>query len=121
MLFERFGNPIKGLMQADLHQTSRSSYSAVLPFVHKGMDKVLPRGGSIPQTGQEVQMLVGEPLDFCDLHARSKVHLALVQLCAQNFGPYLQPVPFDSLSCCQLVARHLAERKVSAWPLSIAD
>ena len=49
----------------------------MLPFVHSGMEKVLPHGGSIPQAGQHVHVLVGEPIYFHDLQARSEVLLLI--------------------------------------------
>lgn len=46
----------------------------VLPFVHSGMEKVIPKGAALPQLGQEVRVLVGEPVAVDDLltEAREK-------------------------------------------------
>lgn len=39
----------------------------VLPFVHSGMEDVLPKGRSLPKLGQELRVLVGEPVAVDDL------------------------------------------------------
>ena len=42
-------------------------WSAVVPFVHSGMDQVLPKGSACPRVGQKIKVLVGEPIAFADL------------------------------------------------------
>ncbi|KAG1668069.1 hypothetical protein FOA52_010479 [Chlamydomonas sp. UWO 241] len=39
----------------------------VLPFVHEGMEGVMPRGRTLPSTGQRVRVLVGAPVPVGDL------------------------------------------------------
>lgn len=46
----------------------------MVPFVHMGMDKVLPRGASIPSPGQTVHILAGAPISMSEL----------LEDCAQN-------------------------------------
>ena len=44
----------------------------VLPFVHSGMDKVVPRGAVLPRPGQSVRVAVGEPVAVVDLLERGR-------------------------------------------------
>ncbi|GKU97702.1 hypothetical protein SLEP1_g10810 [Rubroshorea leprosula] len=39
----------------------------VLPFVHTGMQDVMPIGANFPRIGKTVTVLVGDPIDFDDL------------------------------------------------------
>ncbi|BDA47309.1 probable Tafazzin [Coccomyxa sp. Obi] len=39
----------------------------VVPFVHSGMDAVIPRGSALPRPGRAVRLLVGEPIPVADL------------------------------------------------------
>ena len=39
----------------------------MLPFFHKGMSDVLPRGELVPGVGHQVTLMVGEPLDLASL------------------------------------------------------
>ena len=50
---------------------------AVVPFVHSGMEDVLPRGASLPKPGQKVRVLVGQPISFEDLRLRTQVRIWL--------------------------------------------
>lgn len=36
----------------------------VVPFVHVGMQNIMPRGRKLPATGQKVTVVVGEPIDL---------------------------------------------------------
>lgn len=40
---------------------------AVVPFVHSGMEQVLPKGSAFPKVGQSIRVLVGEPVAVADL------------------------------------------------------
>lgn len=40
---------------------------AVVPFVHSGMDAVVPRGSALPRPGRSVRLLVGDPIPVADL------------------------------------------------------
>lgn len=52
-----------------------SDNATVLPFVHRGMNLVLPPGNLIPNFGHTVDVLVGQPMSFCDLiDAHKKAH-----------------------------------------------
>ncbi|GFR40957.1 hypothetical protein Agub_g1621, partial [Astrephomene gubernaculifera] len=44
----------------------------VLPFVHRGMEGVMPRGAVLPATGQQVDVLVGKPIPVGDLLAAAR-------------------------------------------------
>ncbi|KAL3516032.1 hypothetical protein ACH5RR_022934 [Cinchona calisaya] len=39
----------------------------VLPFVHTGMQEVMPIGAKLPRIGKTVAVLVGDPIDFDDI------------------------------------------------------
>lgn len=39
----------------------------VVPFVHSGMENVMPKGSLFPRTGQTVKVVVGEPIPVDDL------------------------------------------------------
>ncbi|ERN02214.1 tafazzin isoform X1 [Amborella trichopoda] len=39
----------------------------VVPFVHTGMQEIMPVGTSIPKVGKQVTVLVGDPIEFDDL------------------------------------------------------
>ena len=43
------------------------SLCAVVPFVHSGMEQVLPKGSALPKPGQSIRVLVGEPIAVADL------------------------------------------------------
>ncbi|KAF8067215.1 N-acylphosphatidylethanolamine synthase [Scenedesmus sp. PABB004] len=43
----------------------------VLPFVHSGMEEVLPKGSLLPKVNKQVKVLVGAPVDVSDLLAAS--------------------------------------------------
>lgn len=42
----------------------------ILPLFHSGMGRVLPKGSVIPRMGNEVTVLVGEPIDLSDITCR---------------------------------------------------
>lgn len=44
----------------------------IVPFVHQGMEGVMPKGTKVPKVGQSVQVLVGEPIDVSDLLAQGQ-------------------------------------------------
>ena len=44
----------------------------VLPFYHKGLEKILPPGSKIPGVGRKNTILVGKPIDFGDLLRKCK-------------------------------------------------
>lgn len=44
----------------------------VVPFVHSGMQDVLPKGSLMPRCGRDVRVLVGEPIDVSDLLAAAE-------------------------------------------------
>jgi monolysocardiolipin acyltransferase len=46
----------------------------IVPFVHSGMEGVLPKGSLLPKTNREIKVLVGEPIDVSDLLAASQAH-----------------------------------------------
>lgn len=42
----------------------------MLPFYHSGMGRVLPKHAILPRTGNDIAVVVGEPLDLSDLTCR---------------------------------------------------
>ena len=40
---------------------------AVVPFVHAGMENVIPKGSALPAAGQAISVLVGPPVPVADL------------------------------------------------------
>jgi monolysocardiolipin acyltransferase len=44
----------------------------VVPFVHTGMEGVVPRGSALPRPGREVRVLVGDPIPVHDLLAAAR-------------------------------------------------
>ncbi|KVH46399.1 Phospholipid/glycerol acyltransferase [Cynara cardunculus var. scolymus] len=55
------GNPNKELiLDAD-------NAPMVVPFVHAGMQEIMPIGATFPRVGKMVTILVGDPIDFKDL------------------------------------------------------
>jgi len=42
----------------------------VVPFVHRGMERVMPFGSMIPKSGHKVRVLVGDPIQFDDIFDR---------------------------------------------------
>mmetsp|Transcript_24249 Transcript_24249/g.52995 ORF Transcript_24249/g.52995 Transcript_24249/m.52995 type:complete len:524 (-) Transcript_24249:843-2414(-) len=46
----------------------------VVPFVHTGMEDVMPRGKVLPAVGKTVRVLVGEPIPTEDLLAAARMH-----------------------------------------------
>jgi len=74
----------------------------VLPFVHSGMDKVMPRGSVLPRTNQDIEVSIGKPVyikdlweawhsgqisnESCYAGVASRVQLALAQLKAEMEG-----------------------------------
>jgi monolysocardiolipin acyltransferase len=44
----------------------------VVPFVHDGMDDIMPRGKVLPSVGKRVRVLVGRPIPVEDLLLRAK-------------------------------------------------
>lgn len=46
----------------------------MLPFVHTGMEGILPKGATLPQAGQKVKVLFGEPIQFQDLLTQAQVY-----------------------------------------------
>ena len=49
-----------------------SSEPIVLPFYHKGLEKVMPIGTKIPRIGHKNTVVVGRPVDFGDLLLRCR-------------------------------------------------
>lgn len=43
----------------------------VVPFVHSGMENIMPRGTMVPAVGQQVRVVVGSPIPVEDLLARA--------------------------------------------------
>ncbi|CAL5194749.1 unnamed protein product [Lathyrus oleraceus] len=43
------------------------SMPVVIPFVHTGMQEIMPIGASIPRIGKRVTVIVGDPINFDDI------------------------------------------------------
>eukprot|EP00887_Chlorella_sp_A99_P008113 scaffold12.g8113.t1 len=91
----------------------------VVPFVHSGMEHVVPKGAKLPRPWQEVRVLVGEPVPVDDLLAEARdrgwpeaqlqaaitrrVGQALYQLKAQLEGlPLEEVVPPEAAAALSL-------------------
>ncbi|MEW5301950.1 MAG: hypothetical protein WDW36_004773 [Sanguina aurantia] len=55
--------------------SSTATPPLVVPWVHRGMDRVLPRGKMLPAFGNEVQIIVGKPIPMEDLLAARRAGL----------------------------------------------
>ena len=97
----------------------------VLPFVHRGLENIMPRGKVVPRLGQQVDVLFGEPVPIEDLwqawHAgrlpdeacyaqvASRLQLALAKLKAEIDGAEFVSVDEG------VVPGILGEREPSRW------
>ena len=83
---------------------------AVVPFVHSGMEQVLPKGAAVPKTGRRIRVLVGEPVAVADLQeaalAESWPDHALYNAIASRIGQELhilkarlEGLPVSEVSC----------------------
>ncbi len=78
---------------------------AVLPFVHTGMQNIIPLGTMRPRTGQSVRVLIGEPIYFNDLISR------YAQLCRVNNGwgdPFPPPRELLYLAITQRIEQRMS-------------
>ncbi|KAF7817920.1 tafazzin [Senna tora] len=51
------------------------SMPIVVPFVHTGMQDIMPIGANFPRVGKTVTVLVGDPINFDDLHSVEKAEV----------------------------------------------
>ena len=83
---------------------------AVVPFVHSGMEQVLPKGAAVPKAGCSIRVLVGEPVAVADLQeaalAESWPDHALYSAIADRIGQELhmlkarlEGLPVSEVSC----------------------
>ncbi|KAK4282781.1 hypothetical protein QN277_014115 [Acacia crassicarpa] len=49
------------------------SVPIVVPFVHTGMQDIMPIGGNFPRVGKTVTVLIGDPINFDDLLSADQV------------------------------------------------
>ena len=42
-------------------------FGAVVPWVHSGMERIIPVGSKLPRPGADISLLVGDPIDVSDL------------------------------------------------------
>jgi monolysocardiolipin acyltransferase len=87
----------------------------VVPFVHAGMQDVMPRGALVPRAGKRVRVLVGEPVEVADLLAAAsregwadddlyKRIAARVGLALQSLRARLDGAPLDGAALRALEA-----------------
>ncbi len=98
---------IDGAAQACL---TTSVLCAVVPFVHSGMEQVLPKGAAVPKAGRSIRVLVGEPVAVADLQeaalAEGWPDQALYSAIADRIGQELhmlkarlEGLPVSEVSC----------------------
>ena len=61
------------LVSPGLYHLGKVFFYAVVPFVHSGMEQVIPPGASIPRAGANISVLVGRPIAVDDLLAAAQV------------------------------------------------
>jgi monolysocardiolipin acyltransferase len=62
-----------GSLVAAAAEASSTLPPLVVPFYHRGMNKVMPRGQVLPSVGHEVSVIVGEPIKMDDLYQLAKI------------------------------------------------
>ncbi|XP_051227962.1 uncharacterized protein [Lolium perenne] len=88
------------------------SLPVVVPFVHTGMQDIMPVGKRIPRTGKTVIVVVGDPINFDDLIADSSddtQHISrgiLYDKASERIGQQLQQL---KVKVDRLAAEHRAE------------
>lgn len=77
----------------------------VLPFVHVGMQEVMPIGAKVPRIGKTVTVLVGDPINFDDiLGAEEKQNVPIAKL-------------YDAI--CARIGNHLHKLKQQVERLAV--
>ncbi|VAH84156.1 uncharacterized protein LOC119278314 [Triticum dicoccoides] len=100
------------------------SLPVVVPFVHTGMQDIMPVGKRIPRTGKRVIVVVGDPINFDDLMAENSndsQHISrgdLYDKVTERIGQRLQQlkVEVDRLAAeqkAELQNRHVANDTVN--------
>ncbi|KAM3335210.1 hypothetical protein ACQJBY_029555 [Aegilops geniculata] len=100
------------------------SLPVVVPFVHTGMQDIMPVGKRIPRTGKRVIVVVGDPINFDDLMAENSndsQHISrgdLYDKVTERIGQRLQQlkVEVDRLAAeqkAELQNRHVADDTVN--------
>uniref|UniRef100_A0ACD5X8U3 Uncharacterized protein n=1 Tax=Avena sativa TaxID=4498 RepID=A0ACD5X8U3_AVESA len=88
------------------------SLPVVVPFVHTGMQDIMPVGKRIPRTGKRVIVVVGDPINFDDLMAENSddtQHASrgtLYDKASERIGQQLQQLKVE---VDRLAAEHRAE------------
>ncbi|KAL5783886.1 hypothetical protein ACOSP7_008915 [Xanthoceras sorbifolium] len=87
----------------------------VVPFVHTGMQEIMPVGANFPRIGKTVTVLIGDPIEFDDLlNEEQTKHVSrgkLYDAVASRIGNRLQQLKFqvDKLSLEQPSVERAAE------------
>jgi 1-acyl-sn-glycerol-3-phosphate acyltransferase len=103
----------------------------IVPYVHSGMQDVVPRGAMLPRPGKDVRVLVGEPVHVEDLilHADAdnwsdrKLHAAIadrVGATLYSLKAELDGLPLVAVAP-QVATVELALQEENLLPLSIRD
>ncbi|EPS68459.1 hypothetical protein M569_06310, partial [Genlisea aurea] len=62
----------------------------VVPFVHTGMQDVMPIGAKFPKIGKTITVLVGDPIDFEDIINKNVSRGRMYDAVAARIGTHLQ-------------------------------
>ncbi|KAL5566372.1 hypothetical protein UlMin_029536 [Ulmus minor] len=98
------GSPKRGVGRLIL---DADNVPMVIPFVHTGMQEIMPIGANLPRIGKTVTVLIGDPIQFDDLLntevAKSESPGKLYDAVASRIGHQLQElkVQVDRLSLQQ--------------------
>ncbi|CAN6457269.1 unnamed protein product [Victoria cruziana] len=77
----------------------------VVPFIHSGMQDVMPLGSSFPKVGKQVTVVIGDPIQFDDL------------LFTVEDSPYSRSALYDAAS--QRIGDHLKQLKTEVDKLVV--
>lgn len=110
---------------------SSTAVPLILPYVHSGMQDIVPRGAMVPRPGKVVRVLVGEPIHVADLirHAQinswsdTELHSAIadrVGATLYSLKAKLDGLPLEAVAPQEATAE-LALQEENLLPLSIRN
>lgn len=84
----------------------------VVPIVHRGMQRLLPRGSLVPRVGLRLAVMAGPPIDFSDLLGRADLtgdalYHAIAARCGQRLAELMLALAWAE---CERVTRLRAAR-----------
>lgn len=108
-----------------------SNLPLIVPYVHSGMEEIVPRGAIVPRPGKSVRVLVGEAIHVEDLirdaelnkWSERKLHAAIadrVGATLYSLKAELDGVPVEAVAP-QVASAELALLEENLLPLSIHD